>query len=268
MTVTLTSPVPSGRVPAGRYGLKQTVQAEITKIASLRSSLWILLITIAGTTGVTVLALNGDGHHNAQWYQGFDPTNQSLSGLALAILTIGVFGVLTITGEHGSGTIRTSLAAAPRRPLFCATKVLVVGATALVVGEVVTFVSFLIGQAVLRAGDAPTATLGQAQVLQALVLSGICVSFMALIGLGLGMIIRHTAGAVSAFVGVVFLLQVIVHSISDNLVRYTPLNIMANSVSTVSEHGQLDPITGFGLMILYTAVILIAGSVLLVSRDA
>jgi ABC-2 type transport system permease protein len=262
MTATLTS-----AVPAGRYGLKQAMQAEIVKIASLRSSLWILLITLAGTAGVTILATNGDGHQSARWYQGFDPTNESLSGLVLAILAAGVFGVLAITGEHGSGTFRTSLVAAPRRLLFCASKALVVGATGLVVGEVVTFVSFLIGQAVLKAGHAPTAALSQAQVLQALVLSGVCVAFMALVGLGLGMIIRHTAGAVSAFVGVVFLLQLIVQSISPHVARYTPLDIMGNSVSTVSEPANLDPIIGFVLMILYTAVVLVAGTVLLVRRD-
>jgi ABC-2 type transport system permease protein len=263
MTIALTP-----RVPAGRYGLGQTIPAEVNKITSLRSSLWILLITVAGTATVTVLATNSDGHHDAQWYQGFDPTNQSLSGLAIAILAIGIFGALNVTGEFGSGTIRSSLAAAPRRPLFCATKMLVVGTASLVVGEVVTFGSFLIGQSVLQGVKAPTASLGHAQVLQALVLSGICVSLIALIGLGLGMIVRNTTGAVSAFVGVIFLLPIILNNISGHLRSYTPLGIMANSVSAVSEHGQLDPIRGFLYMILYTAVVLVAGTVLMVRRDA
>jgi ABC-2 type transport system permease protein len=263
MTIALTP-----RAPAGRYGLAQTTPAEVTKMTSLRSSLWILLITLAGTAGITFLAANSDGHHDAQWYQGFDPTNQSLSGLAIAVLAIGIFGALNITGEFGSGTIRSSLAAAPRRPLFCATKMLVVGTASLVVGEVVTFGSFLIGQATLKAVHAPTASLGHAQVLQALALSGICVSLMALIGLGLGMIVRNTAGAISAFVGVVFLFPVLVNNLSEHLRSYTPLGIMANSVSTVSEHGQLDPIRGFLFMILYTAVVLVAGTVLMVRRDA
>lgn len=253
-------------LPAGRSGLKQYVQAEITKIASLRSSLWILLVTVVGTVGITVLATSSDGHRSTQWYEGFDATNESLSGLALAILSIGVFGVLA--SEYGTGTIRTSLAAAPRRPLFCAGKVLVIGAVSLVVSEVITFASFLIGQVVLKAGHAPTAALGQPHVLQALVLSGTCVSFMALIGLGLGMIVRHTAAAVTAFVGVVFLLPVIVSRVSADMGRFTPLSIMATSVSTVVKHAPLDPANGFLLMSLYTAVVLVAGTVVLVRRDA
>ena len=51
----------------------------------------------------------------AAWYQGFDPTNQSLAGLAIGSLALGVLGVLVISGEYGTGTIRSSLAAMPRR---------------------------------------------------------------------------------------------------------------------------------------------------------
>jgi ABC-2 type transport system permease protein len=108
MTTTLTP-----RIPLGRYGLEQTTRSEISKVTSLRSSLWILLITLVGTAGITVLAANSTGHHSAQWYQGFDPTNQSLSGLAIAVLAVGVFGVLAVTSEFGSGTIRSSSAPPP-----------------------------------------------------------------------------------------------------------------------------------------------------------
>ena len=62
--------------------------------------------------------------------QGFDPTNQALAGLALGSLVIGVLGVLAMTGEYGSGTIRSSLAAMPRRAVFFAAKAIVVGAAA------------------------------------------------------------------------------------------------------------------------------------------
>lgn len=256
------------RIPPSRYGLEQSTQAEFTKIASLRSTLYTLLTTVVGTVGITALLTHSDGHHSPSWYQGFDPTNESLGGLALATLAIGVFGVLAITGEYSSGTIRTSMAAAPRRPLLCATKILVVGAVTLIVGEVIAFLSFFVGQAVLGGVNAPTASIGQSGVLQALVLSGICMSLIALIGLGLGMIVRNTAGAISAFVGVVFLLPVILKSFGSDPSRYTPLGILANSVSTVDQHGNLDPIVGFVLMIAYTAITVAVGTMLLVRRDA
>ena len=120
-----------------------------------------------------------------------------------------MFGVLAATGEYGTGTIRSSLAATPRRPLFLVGKVVVVGAIALAVGEVLTFASFWIGQAVLSGGGVPSATLGQPGVLRAVVLSGAFLALLGLLGLGLGVIIRHTAGAMAAYVGITFLIPLL-----------------------------------------------------------
>jgi hypothetical protein len=183
-------------------------------------------------------------------------------------LAIGVFGVLSITGEYGTGTIRSSLSAAPRRPLLLMAKVLVIGSIALVLGEALVFGCFSVGQAVLS-GAAPTASLGQAGVLRALVLSGACLSLLGLMALGLGVIIRHTAGAVAAFVGITFLLPLLLQKIPGTPSRFTPVGILANSVSAVRpEGGQLSAPTGFLLMILYTTVILSLGAVLIARRDA
>jgi ABC-2 type transport system permease protein len=255
--------------PAGRYGLKQVMRAEVTKIASLRSTFWTLLVTVVGTLGVTILTTSNAPHHSRAGYQGFDPTNTALTGLALATLAIGVLGVLSATGEYGTGTIRSSLAAAPRRPVFFAGKVLVVGLIALAVGEFLTFASFEVGQAILSAGGAPSATVGQPGVLRAVVLSGAFLALLGLVGLGLGVIIRHTAGAISAYVGVTFLLPVLLQLLPGNPSRFTPVGILANSVSVVvHQSGQVSAPVGFLLMVLYGTVIVGVGAALIVRRDA
>jgi ABC-2 type transport system permease protein len=256
-------------MPGRRYGLKQVMGAELTKITTLRSTFWTLLVTVVGTIGVTVLATHGVGHHDPQWFQGFDPTNQAMTGLALGTLAIGVFGVLSVTGEYGTGTIRSSLAAAPRRPLFLGGKVLVVGATALAVGEVLTFASFFVGQAVLSSIGAPTAALDRTGVLRAVVLSGAFLALLGLLGLGLGVIIRHTAGAMAAFVGITFLLPLLIQRMPGDPSRFTPVGILANSVSAVVPEGNhVSAPVGFLLMVLYSAVILALGAVLIARRDA
>ena len=140
-----------------RAGLRQTMRAEWTKLVSLRSTRWTLLITAVGTLLVTFLATHGALHHSRGWYQGFDPTNQSLAGLAIGSLALGVLGVLAISGEYGSGTIRSSLAAMPRRGVLLTAKVVVVGLGTLVIGEALSFILFFEGQAVLS-GGAPTAS--------------------------------------------------------------------------------------------------------------
>jgi ABC-2 type transport system permease protein len=254
--------------PTG-YGLSHSLRAEVTKLRSIRSTTWTLLATVVGTLLVTVLATNGI-HHQGRFANQFDATNQSLSGIALGQLTIGLLGVLMITGEYGSGTIRSSLAATPRRPLFLAAKVLVVAAVSLVVGEILTFGCFFTGRAILS-GHAPVATLGQSGVLRALLLTGAYLALLGMFGLGLGFIIRHTAGAITAFVGVIFLIPLLLQPLhaDGNPARFTPEQILANSVAAViHQSGQVAPWTGFLLMALYCALALGLGTVLLVRRDA
>ena len=92
--------------------------------------------------------------------------------------------------------IRATLAAVPRRPLLLAAKAAVVGAVTLVAGEILAFAAFAVGEAVLRS-PAPHATLGQPGVLRAVLMAGAYPALIALIALGLGAVIRHTAGAIS-----------------------------------------------------------------------
>jgi ABC-2 type transport system permease protein len=253
------------------YGLRHAVQAEFTKLRTLRSTGWTLLATIIGTLLVTVLATSNI-HRKAQavLQQGFDPTNQSLTGLAIGSLTIGLLGILMITGEYGSGTIRSSLAAIPRRPLLLAAKVLVIAAVSLVVSEILAFGCFFTGRAILS-GNAPVVSLGDPGVLRALLMSGAYLALLGMFGLGLGVIIRHTAGAITTFVGVVFLLPVLLQPLNThgNPGRFTPLQMLANSVATVvRQQGQVSPGRGLALMGLYCAVALGIGMLLLHRRDA
>ena len=106
------------QTPGGRYTARHVLRAELSKVRSLRSTGWTLLATVVGTILVTVLATDSLHVQGRRGLQGFDPTNQSLTGLALGSLTIGVLGVLMITGEYASGTIRSSLAG-PRGARCC-----------------------------------------------------------------------------------------------------------------------------------------------------
>ena len=135
----------------------------------------------------------------------FDPTHDTFIGLVLGQLLLGTLGVLAITTEFSSGMIRATFAAVPRRPLVLAAKAAVLGAIALAAGELSAFAAFLADQVVLKA-PAPHAALGQPGVLRAVLRAGAYPALIALIGLGLGALIRHTAGAICALVGVLFVL--------------------------------------------------------------
>ncbi len=263
LTYTLNTGTPSRQ----RFG--HAFRSEVTKLRSLRSTTWVLLATTVGALVVTGLTANHAATRNNRNFSGFDPTNMSLTGLFIASLTIGVLGVLAISGEYGSGTIRSSLSATPRRTTFAVSKVAVVGLLSLLVGEALTFVCFFLGQGILSGSGAPTASLGQPGVLRALLMSGAYLALLALFALGIGLIVRHTAGALATFVGFLFLLPLLLNSLSQSVQKFAPENIFANSVAAVVPNsGEFTAPVGFLVMAAYTVVALGIGLALLNRRDA
>jgi len=251
-----------------RAGLRQTLRAEWTKLVSLRSTQWTLLVTVVGALLVTFLSTHGALHHSRGWYRGFDPTNQSLAGLAIGSLTLGILGVLAMSSEYGTGTIRSSLTAMPRRGVLLTAKAVLVGLGTLVIGEALSFMVFFEGQAVLS-GGAPTASLGQPGVFRAVALSGAFLALFALLGLAIGTVIRHTAGAIAVFAGCTLLASILLSSISESIARFAPELIFANSVAAVLPHGNSLSVTlGVVLMLAYCAAALGLGAVLFNRRDA
>ena len=258
----------------GHYGWRSAARMEWLKLRSVRSTAWILLVFAAGMIGIAILVLS---HEN--WVTmspsdraSFDPTNAGFAGLALGQLAFGVLGVLMITSEFSSGMIRATFAAVPRRPLLLAAKAGVLAGVTLVAGEVLAFASFALGEAVLRS-PAPHASLGQPGVLRAVLMAGAYPALIALIGLGLGAIIRHTAGAISAVVGVLFVLPLILvplgTSLQNSVGKFLPMIIAENSITAVKpDVDNLAAGVGFGLLCLYAIVALAAGGWLLTRRDA
>ena len=272
MTIALNTGSEIRRAPSagyGKAGLPQALRAEWTKLASLRSTKWTLAVSTVGALLVTFLSTHSALHHQRDWYQSFDPTNQALAGLAVFALALGVLGVLAMTGEYGTGTIRSSLAAMPRRDTLLAAKVMVVGALTLVVGEVASFGMFFFGQAILSSGGAPTAALGQPGVLRAVALTGAFLSLCARLGRGLGVVIRHTAGAIATFAGITLLWPILLKPVAGHLTRFAPATMFANSVAAVvPQPGNVSPTVGFLWMTFYCLVVLAVGAVVLLRRDA
>jgi ABC-2 type transport system permease protein len=253
-------------IATGHYRFPDAARMEWIKLRSLRSTWWTLAATVAGA--VAIGAAVGANTRDAA----ADLTNNALAGISLGLLLTGVLGVLAITGEHSSGTIRATLAAIPNRPLLLAAKAAVFGALALAAGEVAAFVAFFAGGATLPA-TIPGPALGQPGVLRAVLLSGAGYCLIGLLGLGLGAIIRHTPAAIAVLVGGVYVLAQLAAAFTQKLMAYLPIAIVANSLSVTrptSYEGVwfLSPWAGFGVLCLYAAVTLGVGGFLLARRDA
>ena len=156
----LPTPADSTMVPARRsngngYGVTQlrVLRSEWTKFRSLRSPAWTLLISVVLTVGIGALISAAQGSRfdslPAVMQQQFDPIAVSLSGLNFAELAIGVLGVLVISGEYGTGMIRSSLTVVPRRLPVLWAKIGVTAAVVFVVMLIASFAAFFVGQALL-----------------------------------------------------------------------------------------------------------------------
>lgn len=268
---TLTRPARTAR-PG--YGFRSAARMEWLKLRSVRSTAWVLLVFAAGMIGLAILVM---AHQHWTTMSpadraSFDPVNDSFTGLAIGQLAFGVLGALVITTEFSSGMIRATLAAVPRRPLLLAAKAAVLGAVTLVVGEIFAFAAFAVGELALHA-PAPHAWIGQPGVLRAVLMAGAYPALIALTALGLGALIRHTAGAISAVVGILFVLPLILvplgTSIQNAVGQFMPMLIAENSLSAVkSVPHSLSPGVGFGVLGLYAAAALAVGTWALSRRDA
>jgi ABC-2 type transport system permease protein len=258
------------------YRVKHVVKSEIVKMLTLPSTAITLGVTVVVGLLVTGLVTNAALHHGPGFYNGFDPTQSALTGLVVAGLTGGVFGALLITGEYSSGTIRSTLAATPRRPVLLVAKLTVTAAAMVVFSEVLSFVAFFLGQAILSGGGAPSAGLGSPGALRAVWMTGLFIALLALMSFGFGLVFRSTAAAIAAFVGVVFVLPLVIRGISESATRYTPTRILVNSImSTTNTSGpnggpihDFSPGVGLLLMAVYAAIALAAGAVVFMKRDA
>jgi len=253
------------------YGFRTVAQMEWRKLRSVRSTWYILALFTASMIVLAMLVLSHEGYARLSPADRalFDPTHDCFIGLVLGQLLLGTLGVLAITAEFSSGMIRATFAAVPRRPLVLAAKAAVLGAVTLAVGEVTAFAAFAAGQAVLKA-PAPHAMLGQPGVLRAVLVAGAYPALIALIGLGLGALIRHTAGAICALVGVLFVLPLLFvsPSLQNTAQNFLP-HPMANSLTAVKPlpHTLPSPAT-FGLLCAYAVAALVAGAWALARKDA
>jgi ABC-2 type transport system permease protein len=246
----------------GHYRFAHVARMEWIKLRSLRSVWWTLAITVAGAIALAVTTGFNSKDPSA------DLTNNVLAGIIPGLLTVGVLGVLTMTSEYSSGSIRSTLAAIPNRPLLLAAKGAVFGLLALAAGEVAAFLAFFTGTAALR-DSVPTPTLGQPGVLRAVLLTGVGVCLIGLLGLGLGAIVRYSPAAIGALVGGVWVGTQILGAAAQSLIGYVPIGIVGNSLGVVRpDPDALSPWAGLGMLSVYAAIALAVGGWLLARRDA
>jgi ABC-type transport system involved in multi-copper enzyme maturation permease subunit len=270
-----------------RAGPSQAVRAEWTKLRSIPSTTW----SAAAIVGLTVLlsafvCASVDTRGGTPENPGDeDVVMLSLSGVYLGQIAVVALAVTAVTSEYATGMIRTTFLANPRRRTVLAAKAAVVGATVLGVGLVASLASFFAGQSILpgngftTANGYPPASLGDGPTLRAVVGSALYLALLALLSLGVGAVLRHTAGAVSTLLGLLFVPLIALTFLPDNLwkpvQRFAPMTAGLAVQSTVGSleliagrAGEpISPWAGLGILCAYAAVALLAAFGLINRRD-
>lgn len=252
----------------------RVVRSEWTKLWSLRSTRWSLLVSVVGMAGLGILVSAVQmAHWNQMSFQDratFDPVDVSLGGWHLAQLAIGVLGVLLITGEYSTGQIRSTFAAVPHRLPVLWAKAGVYAAITFVLMVVASFVAFLVSQPILRRHHVET-TLSSPHVLRAVVGAALFLTVTGLLGLSLGALVRNTAAGIASFAGLMFVLPgitaILPNSWGDSIDPYLPLSAGTDILTIHHDPSALTAWPGFLLFLAYAVAALALSAFLLVRRD-
>jgi len=255
--------------------LLSSTRAEWIKFRTVRSTVMGFLVTVVLTVGLGALITTAiRGHWNSMApirKLTFDPVSSSLGGILFAQFAIGVIGTLFITSEYSSGSIRSTLAAVPRRRLLVTSKLLVLILSTLVVGELVCFATFVMGQAIFS-GVVPTASLGDGAVLRSVILAGIYLTLLAVLGFALGLILRQSAACISTFTSLLLVLPIITFLLPtswQNAVSKFEPSALGHAMMSPSPPDQMfGAWTATGILLAYVLLTLGAGMALMVRRDA
>ena len=276
MTPVIGPPVVTTAAPPRRSTVfLAVVRSEWTKLRTVRSTMWALLITVVSTVGfgvlLTAIVVGQWDKRSIAEIRGFDPLLYSCAGLNVAQLCIGVLGVLVMTSEYGTRVIRLTFGATPQRRLVLWAKVLTFSLVVAVVSLVSCVTVFFICQANLAAKHAGV-SIADPGVLRAVLGGAVHMVLVGAIAVGVGAIVRHTAGAVAILFGVLLIIPGLVQLLpapwNDDITRYLPNSAGAAMSAIVRFPNLLAPFGGFLVLSAYALATLVVASTVLDRRDA
>jgi ABC-2 type transport system permease protein len=254
----------------------RVLRSESTKLRTLRSTRWSLLAAVVAMAGLgPLVAAVQMGHWSridAHERAAYDAINTGVGGYHLAQLAIGVLGVLVISGEYATGMIRSSLMAVPRRLPVLWAKAGVFAVVTFVLMLAATLVSFVAVQPIV-AGHGLDKALGDPGALRTVVGTALFLTVLGVLCVGLGGIVRNTAGGIATFVGLLFVLPgisaILPSSVNDSISPYLPINAGTTiATNTFDNPHHLSHWGGFALFCGYAAIALAGAAVSMLRRDA
>jgi ABC-2 type transport system permease protein len=254
------------------------LHAEWTKLRTVPGTSWLLLAIVATTAALGAVADAAARCPSAGCQ--LDPARTSLTGIYLSQAVVAILAVLAISGEYGSGMIRVTFTAMPRRAAVLAAKAVTVTGLALAAGTVAVLGSVLAGRLILpghgftAAHGYPPLSLGDGPVLRAAAGSALYLALIALLSLGVAAAVRDSAVAIGVVLGLLYLLPIIATVVGApgwhrHLEQLAPMTAGLTIQATTGLRSlPLSPWAGLGVLAAWTAAALLVGGLVLRLRDA
>jgi ABC-2 type transport system permease protein len=264
------------RAKEGRVTFWHCLHAEWIKIRTMRSTVYVILGTLAFCLGLAALNGSSAGSEFADLspadQASFDPLATSLRGYLLAQIALGLLGGLVITSEYGARTIVPTLIGVPHRARVLASKAVVLVGVALPVGIAVSLGGFLVGQASLSGAGAPHQALSDGVALRGIFGGGLYLALAGLFGLALGTVIRSTTATVTTLFGVMLIVQAFAPALpgglGDWVSKYWPPIAGGQIITSYQDPDLLSPWAGVGVMVGSVTVLMAAAFIVFRKRDA
>ncbi|TQM64289.1 ABC transporter permease [Humibacillus xanthopallidus] len=269
------------RAVAGGYRMTwpRVVRSEWIRFVTVRANLWTLASLVVVMVGIGLIAAGtSTGSVSAPGpaggrpgFSGTDPLTIVLAGQTLAVLVIGVLGVLVGVREYGSGMVRTTMAAVPRRlPVLAARIVVFVAVTGLVV-LVSTVGAYLGGTAVLENGGAATAAWSDPGVPRAVLGTAAYLVGIGIIGICLGMLTRSIGFGVGSLIGLILVVpgfaSLLLPDDWKDAVGYLPSQAGSAFTTITTRDNLLSPGNGAVVYAVWLVGAVAAAAVALRRRD-
>jgi ABC-2 type transport system permease protein len=257
--------------------LAEAVHAEWTKLRTVRSTAWLLVTMMVLTVGISAIAA---GVIKCPASCTADTTRTSLTGVMLGQAIVAVLAVLVMSGEYGTGMIRATITATPRRLVMLSAKAIILTAVVLTVAAVSVLGSLLAGRFLLphngftRAADFVPLLTYHGPTLRAAVGSILYLGLIALFSLGVATAVRDSGVAIAVMLGLIYIVPILGGLVLSTHWRhvfsqYAPTNAgLAIQVTKDLAAQPIGPWAGLGVLAAWTTVALLAGGLLLKLRDA
>jgi hypothetical protein len=278
MSMTTALPIRLSSKLSAAPGFGAALQAEWTKLRSLRST-WILVsLAILLSIGFSALIALTSGLTHDNWNdsvrEAFDPVLTTNSGSLFGCIFLIVLGVTAVSSEYSSRMIRTTLIGNPRRLQVFAAKTIVVAALGLVITAISIPGMFLVSQPIFSHYGLETASITDSDTSR--ILGRIILTQMlnyALIPFAIAWLLRSAASAIAVSLGFLWLPwmlgPVLPTWAKENVVRYLP-DVAANSLSGITRAGSpeyLGQSPAIVVIALWVTGLLAAAAFILNRRD-